>query len=136
MGIKLFNPKRQLAFGDTKTIEALRKKRTFDKYERRKQEGIEASFFHADTEWKQAAAQRVFWLANNRYEFTADDVTEYLNEKGITTGNSSALGAIMQAAQRLGIITNTGHFRESRRPVTHGAPVRIWHSNLYKKGRK
>lgn len=135
--MKALFSRKQLTFGDTKTIEALRKKRVFDKYERRKQEGIEASFFHADTQWKQAAAQRVFWLAQHRYEFTADDVTEFLNEQGITTGNSSALGAIMQAAQRLGIITNTGHFRESRRPVTHGAPVRIWHSNLYRKrGRK
>jgi hypothetical protein len=136
MEITLFGRKRQLTFGDTKTVQSMKKKAVFDRYERRKHEGIEASFFHADTDWKRAAADRVYWLAKHRHEFTADDVIEFLDAKGITTGNNSALGAIMQAAQRMGIITNSGHFKESRRPVQHSKPLRIWHSNIYKKGRR
>ncbi len=136
MVIKLFNRRRQPTFGDVKTIQGAKKKATFDRYERRKAEGIEASFYHADTDWKRAAAARVFWLAQNRREFTADDVIEHLDAEGITTGNNSALGAIMRAAQRMGIIENSGLFKESRRPVQHSKPLRIWRSNIYKKGRR
>ena len=104
----------------------------FDQAERQKQEGIEVSYRNAESVWKKAATARLRWLAENCQEFTSDQVVIYLDEQGITTGNNSALGAIFQAAARMGLIQPTGYYKESTRPKRHQAPVRIWRSNVFK----
>jgi post-segregation antitoxin (ccd killing protein) len=108
----------------------------YDLAERRKQEGIEVSYRNAESIWKKAATARLRWLAENCREFTSDQIVTYLDEQGITTGNNSALGAIFQAAARMGIIQPTSYYKESIRPKRHQAPVRIWRSNVFKSQRR
>ena len=108
----------------------------FDQAERKKQEGMEVSYRNADSIWKESAKERIRWLAANTTEFTSDDVIEYLDAKGITTSNNSALGAIFQAAARVGLIQPTSNFRESLRPSRHQAPIKVWRSNITKGGSK
>ena len=107
----------------------------FDIAERKKNEGMEASYLNADTDWKRAARDRVHQLAETRQYFTADDVIECLDEKGIVTGNNSALGAIFKAFARSGIIKPTDTYKKSRRPSRHRAPIQVWESNVIKEGR-
>lgn len=118
---------RKLKFGDKPP----RLITLFDQRERLVSEGIEASYRNANTVWKAAAAARIAYLAKRVSRFTSDDVIEFLDRRGITTGNNSALGAIFRSAQRMGMITNTGSFKESRRPQQHNAPVRVWRSNRF-----
>lgn len=110
----------------------LSKKQTlFDRAEAAKQQGMKASYDHADTDWKKAAAKRINWLAEHRREFTADDVMEYLDAKGIFTSDSRALGGVMGTANREGLVAPTDKFRQSRRLSRHRAPIRIWESNVF-----
>lgn len=101
-------------------------KSLFDQSERKKIEGMEASFRHADSEWVKAANARIKKLVDLKTPFTSDDVVEYLDTKGVVTGNNSALGAIMQSWQRSGQIQPTGIYLPSRRVKRHKAPVRQW----------
>lgn len=105
----------------------------FDQADRRKQEGIELVYRHADTEWKRAAAERLRFVAETREYFTSDDVLIYLEKKGITTGDNRAIAAILQAFNRAGLITSTDKFVRCRRPQRHGAPIMVWRSNMVKK---
>lgn len=102
----------------------------FDLGRRKKHEGMELAYFNANSAWKEAAANRLVWLAHNRQTFTADDIIMHLNEQGIVTGNNSALGAVMQAGARSGLIESTDHYITSKRPSRHQGPVMVWKSRL------
>lgn len=112
----------------------------FDQAERKKQEGIELVYRHADTEWKKAAAQRLFDIINNRKLFTSDDILSYLEREGVVTGDNRAIAALLQAAKRMNLIDHyyildkNGDkwpiFTTCKRPTRHKAPVRVWRSNL------
>ena len=106
----------------------------FDQHERKKQEGIEASYRHADSYWKSAASKALMELAEQGGEFTADDIWPILAKQGIHTSNNSALGAIMQGAARAGMISKTGSFKVSTNPSNHDRPITIWKSNIVKWG--
>lgn len=96
--------------------------------ERQKIEGMEAAYNHADSEWKRAATAYLHELIGTKQFVTSEEVVLYLNSKGIVTGENRAMGAIMSAFARAGLIRSTGRFTESRRPECHKSPVRIWES--------
>jgi hypothetical protein len=101
----------------------------FDKAERAKQEGIEASYQHAPSIWKQAASDALMALAKSKPEFTTDELWDILAKQGIHTGEPRALGSIMQSAHRSGMIKSTGKYVASYR--RHKAPIILWQSNIY-----
>ncbi len=103
----------------------------FDQRERAKQEGIESSYQAADSVWKKAASAALLEVAKNNREFTTDQIWPILARQGIHTHNNVAIGAIIQAGSRSGIMQKTGMFKESTNPNNHGRPVTIWRSNLY-----
>ena len=98
----------------------------FDIADKKKQEGMEASFRNADSVWKKAANERIRDLVNRGGTFTADDVLEFLDEQGIVTHENRALGAIMQAWARAGIIKSTGMQVKCRRKKRHAGWVMLW----------
>jgi len=102
----------------------------FDQAERAKQQGIEASYQHAPSIWKNAAVEALMTLANGKPEFTTDELWDLLAEKGVHTGEPRALGSIMQSARRAGMIKLTGKYVSSYR--RHKAPIILWQSNIYK----
>lgn len=102
----------------------------FDQAERAKQQGIEASYQHAPSVWKQAASEALMTLAKSKPEFTTDELWDLLAERGVHTGEPRALGAIMQSAHRSGMIKSSGKYVASYR--RHKAPIILWQSNIYK----
>lgn len=109
-----------------------RQRSLFDQIERKKQQGIEAAYQGANTYWRSAAQKALVSCAKMYREFTADQVWFILANKGVHTGNNSALGAIFQAGSRSGMIQKTGEYIESDRAVAHHRPITIWHSNIFK----
>jgi hypothetical protein len=101
----------------------------FDQAQRKAQEGIEVSYRHADSYWKDAVSQVVRELALTCQEFNTDLVWLEMDKLGIYTGENRALGAIIQAAHRSGMIQPTGQYKPSYR--RHNAPIITWHSNIY-----
>ena len=79
----------------------------------------------ADPGWMQAAEQGIRQLASSRGGFTADDVRDWLeaHAPGVETGDTRALGALMQRLQRTGVVTNTGRYVKSR---YRRSPVPVW----------
>ncbi len=102
----------------------------FDQAERAKQQGIEASYQHATSIWKNAAVEALMTLAKAKPEFTTDELWDLLAEKGVHTGEPRALGSIMQSAHLSGMIKSTGKYVPSYR--RHKAPIILWQSNIYK----
>lgn len=105
----------------------------FDQAERKKQEGINAAYNHTSTIWKDSAGEALVAVAKAYREFTSDEVWQHLSHLGIHTGENRALGAVMQAGYRAGIITPTGHFRPTTRPVGHKSPKQVWRSRIYER---
>lgn len=103
----------------------------FDQNEKKKQEGIEASYQGADSYWKNAVREALVQCAKNYKEFTTNEVWDIVDGLGITTGENRAMGAVMQAASRSGMIRKTGQYKESRRRSQHNQPIAIWKSNIY-----
>lgn len=102
----------------------------FDRAEKAKQEGIELVYRHADTEWKRAAADQLFTVAQSQRHFTSDDILMPLEKRGIVTGDNRAIAAILQSAARMNLIKSTDRFVRCRRPSRHGAPIMVWESNM------
>lgn len=79
----------------------------------------------APQDWMEDAERTVLAIARRRAEFTADDIW--------ATGLCSppeprALGAVMTAAARAGLIARTGRFQATARAKRHAAPIAIWRS--------
>lgn len=104
-------------------------KSIFDQSEAAKQRGIELSYRNAPTYFKNAAREALHDILKSQPEFSADDIWIALGEKGITTGEPRALGAIIQGAARAGLIKPTGNYVKSIR--RHGSPIPLWISNIY-----
>lgn len=102
----------------------------FDITEKKKQEGIELVYRHADTDWKRAAADQLFKVASSQRYFTSDDILIPLEARGIVTGDNRAIAAILQSAARMNLIKSTDRFVRCRRPSRHGAPIMQWESQL------
>ena len=93
--------------------------------------GMEQAYRNSTTDYKRAARERLSYLIREYNKFTSDDIINHLNRIGIV-GNHSALGAMIKGAERAGLITATGEYRESNRAERHKAPVRVWKSNIIK----
>lgn len=93
------------------------------------QNAIDEAYESANAKWREAAEKRLYYLAKRRKFITSDDILSYLDAKEIKTRNNSALGAIMQAAVRSGVLLPAG-YRTSSRPSRHHAPVRLWKSAI------
>lgn len=91
--------------------------------------GIATADEHALAEWKEAADGFIHWLANNRSEFTADDVWA-MNLGPNPTGSNTALGARFRSAARNGLIENTGRTQKTAQVQSHSQPVTVWRSLL------
>ena len=66
-------------------------------------------------------------IATNTFDFTTDDIWQALSETSLPTPHEPrALGALMIAAQRAGLITPTDRYRQSQRPECHARPIRVW----------
>lgn len=98
--------------------------------ERLKQEGMEASYKHSDPIWREAVVTRLHEVLRTKEYFTSDDILIPVEKQGIFTKTNSALGAILTAAKRSGLIEATGQFRESQRPSRHRAAIRLWKSKV------
>jgi predicted glycosyl hydrolase (DUF1957 family) len=98
----------------------------FDQIEREKVDGIERSYRNTTSVWKQEASEALQVLAKLQREITSEDVITLLERKGVTTGNNKAMGAVMVAAQRAGVIKATDKWVTSRLKRRHHAPVRVW----------
>lgn len=102
----------------------------FDQAEKAKREGIELVYQHADSVWKKAASQKLLEVAKRQRRFTSDDILIPLERAGIVTGDNRAIAAVLQAANRMGLITSTDTFVRCRRKSRHGAPIMQWQSNM------
>lgn len=85
---------------------------------------------HAQPDWKTAVFTAIETLAHHQVDLTTDDIWHYLAMHDITTQTHEkrAMGAVMRAAAKAGLIEATGNFRESERSVCHRNPKRVWRS--------
>jgi hypothetical protein len=82
----------------------------------------------ASDEWKDQARRAVWWLANNRRDFTVDDVWERLERLGVRSPQEPrALGPVLMRAVRAGAIRDTGQMAKSRR--RHGTKITVYALN-------
>lgn len=85
---------------------------------------------NARQDWLAAAATAVAMLSMFETEFTSDDVWECLAEVE-APAEPRALGAVMVAAARSGLIEKTDRVRNSVRVECHARPVAVWRSLRY-----
>ena len=85
---------------------------------------------HAQPDWKTAVFTAIESLAHHHSDLTTDDIWQYLvvHDIDIDTHEKRAMGAVMRAAAKAGLIEATGNFRESDRAVCHRNPKRVWRS--------
>ena len=77
----------------------------------------------ADPAWI-AAATGIFWdLSRSSAGFTTDEVMEALEELGVETHDSRALGGVVRRFLNRGLITEVGTTKSRRR---HGARIPIY----------
>lgn len=94
---------------------------------RRKTEALRQVERNATDAFKQAAMRAVNAVRAERARFTADDVWVKLDGMNVPAPiEPRALGAVLQAAAKLGLIAPTGEWQESVRPQNHARPVRVW----------
>jgi hypothetical protein len=77
-----------------------------------------------EEQWKVDAAVVVRMIAEDKTEFTADDVWDYLSKPE----NPKLLGGVLRAAEREGIIGNSGRYERSKR--RNSSPIPVWLSNV------
>lgn len=104
---------------------------TLSIFDQVKQQGIEASYQNTTTYWKEEAGAALQLLAKLQRFITSEDIIVLLEKKGITTSNNKALGAVMQSAQRSGLIKPTGDWKTSQLKRRHGAAIRVWASTRF-----
>lgn len=77
--------------------------------------------------WKEAARAAIDTLAAvPGHTFTADDVIAAVGLPDHGPNRNNAVGAIMAAAGKRGVIAKTGHYAKSRRPAGHARMVAVW----------
>lgn len=92
-------------------------------------QAIEQVEAHADPTWKLHATAAIRWLARTRPEFTTDDVWQELHVRNHGGPREPrALGALMVAAAKQGLIEPTDRYVPSQRPDCHRRPVKVWRS--------
>lgn len=82
---------------------------------------------NADRAWRRMAGRAVRYISRTWPTFTTDQVWAVLDEHtNLKTHNPRALGAVMLAAKKEGLIESLDEWRTSARPACHGRPVRVW----------
>lgn len=82
---------------------------------------------NTDPTWATETMLIIKQIATNTFDFTTDDIWQALSETSLPTPHEPrALGALMIAAQRAGLITPTDRYRQSQRPECHARPIRVW----------
>jgi len=83
-------------------------------------------------EWKAAAREAVLYVADERPDWTSDEVWNLLDARGVRLPDGETprrLGDVFTALQRAGLIEKAGcPARQSRRPERHGGSVAVWTS--------
>lgn len=79
----------------------------------------------ADRTWREAAVEKIAWLAERKVEITADDLWEYMEHP---PRESRLVGHAFKRAESQGLITSSGRHQRSRRGMNHTRPVLIWRS--------
>ena len=94
------------------------------------QSHIDAASSHANPTWKEAALAATIRLASRQARFTSYDVLEEVEKSGARTHDLRAVGAIMQEARNLGLITSVGLVRRNDKH-SRGATT-LWESRLHR----
>lgn len=77
--------------------------------------------------WAKQTLDIIKQIATNTFDFTTDDIWQALSQASLPTPHEPrALGALMIAAQRSGLIAPTDRYRQSQRPQCHARPIRVW----------
>ncbi len=93
-----------------------------------KLEGMARAYDAAPGAWREEAHEVVQRLAEERPEFTTDDVWRVLWQPP----EPRALGPVMLIAAKNKLIEKTGRQHNSARPVCHAAPLTVWRSLIYR----
>jgi len=94
----------------------------FDAEEARDEAVARAAFGAGD--WIVRARDAVQLVALARFDFTSDEVWDTLGED--RPDEPRALGSVMKAMARDGLIRPTGEYRKSARVDCHARPVAVW----------
>ncbi len=82
---------------------------------------------NANPDWWQHAVNIVQDIAATSFDFTTDDIWCELERRNIATPHEPrAIGAVVVAVKRLGLIQPTSRYRPSNRPECHARPIRVW----------
>jgi hypothetical protein len=83
---------------------------------------------NADSSWLAAARSAVNLLRNTgAMNFTTDEVWEELDRRQVPRPREPrAMGAVMRACVREGLIESSDSYVKSRRPETHSRPIPVW----------
>ena len=82
---------------------------------------------NTDPAWWNKAIETVIAVARTSFDFTTDDIWQQLATAPLPTPHEPrALGALMIAAHRAGLIAPTDRYRQSKRPECHARPIRVW----------
>ena len=88
-----------------------------------------------DDDQKMELLEAIRQAAASNQILTSDQVWDCLEQIEDDEHNEhdyrSALGPRMREAADIGWIINTGDYRPSQRPSTHGRPLRVWKSLIY-----
>jgi hypothetical protein len=88
--------------------------------------GIDQAAAHADEVWLKTARRVVWWLIQDGQPFTTDECWARLAALDVSTHEPRALGAVLRAAARAGLIRASGEYRKTTRPEAHSRPVPVW----------
>ena len=96
--------------------------------EDRKEEGMRRAIDNARTTWKGAFRAELERLATTRHPFTSETVTTRVGRPSglVIQGANNAVGAMVNAAARIGLIRKTGRRVKSGRPTSHAAELTEW----------
>lgn len=79
----------------------------------------------ADLIWREAAVEKIAWLAERKAEITADDLWEHIEHP---PRESRLVGHAFKRAQAQGLIQATERYQRSRRAMNHTRRILIWRS--------
>lgn len=90
--------------------------------------GQQAAADAAPDDWRDAFRAAVKALAASGRPFTSEDVTDRagLPSGDVATNRNNAVGALMTASARAGVIVKTGRRVPSARATSHGAELTEW----------
>lgn len=93
-------------------------------------EGIERGYTNAKDEWKRQAKWIVYNYAKQHPTLTVNDIRREIVKIKVPTQDGRALGGVVKAAQKAGIIEPSGEKVSSVRG--HKSQIEIWRSKIYK----